>query len=61
MRGYGYQWKISPGCCRAAQIEAGDIPPNCGAGGSSSDTWFWGLAAIALGLAVFLPAKGRRA
>lgn len=62
MNGYGYQWKIAPGCCRAAEIDAGDLTPSCGCDQASDDLWFWGLAVIALGVAVLLPAKkkGRR-
>jgi hypothetical protein len=50
--GYGYQWRISPGCCRAGAIEAGDVAPCSGSG-----LWFWIAAVIAVGAAVCLPAR----
>ncbi len=52
IRGYGYQWRVTPAVCRASAIEAGDLSPDCG-----STLWFWLLAAGALGWAVLAPVR----
>lgn len=54
INGYGYQWRISPGCCKAADIEAGDVAPCC-----DSTMWFWLLALGAVGVALFAPKRGK--
>lgn len=56
MTGYGYQWRHSAGCCKADQIEAGNVAPEC-----PSSYWFWLLAAAAIGTAVLWPVKRRAA
>lgn len=52
MNGYGYQWRQSPACCRAAQIESGDFAPAC-----PSDCWFWWVALGAAAAAILLPVR----
>lgn len=54
LQGYGYQWRVSDGCCKAAAIEAGDIRQDC-----PSSCWFWLLAIGAVGVALYWPKRGR--
>ena len=52
MNGYGYQWRQSPSCCQAAQIESGDFAPAC-----PSSCWFWWVVVGAAAAAILLPVR----